>query len=335
MEESIRFRRACLLQPPSSSSKHHLSRIPTSSSHNPCSPPPNLLVKGLAISSRAPVSFPQIPRKSSPPPIDSSFPFREKMLFLDSVGVDLFPLIENHPPIVSSSLAELRAAVYFLVSLGFSSKDLRRICGMCPEILTSGGPSSFNPVLTFLLREAGVQGCDLRCVISRRPRLLVSDVACRLRPTLYFLQMLGIAEPARHAHLLSCSVEEKFIPRLDFLQKIGFSPRDARSMARRFPQIFCYSMKENLVPKFKFFAGEMERELMELKNFPQYFSFSLEKKIKPRCRLCKENEVFFELPALLKPSDDEFQRRLEVIISSSPPLRRSPLWKQGLVDNYL
>lgn len=336
MEESIRFRCRCCLQPPLSSSswKHRLSTsIATSSSPNSWSPPPPP-ASLLAILPRAPLSFPQIPRKSPPPNIDTSFPFREKMLFLDSVGVDLFSLIEDHPPILSSSLAELRAAVYFLVSLGFSSTDLRRMCGMCPEILTAGGPSSFNPVLTFLLREAGVQGCDLRCVISRRPRLLVSDVDSRLRPTLYFLQMLGIANTARHAHLLSCSVEQKFIPRLQFLQEIGFSSRDARSMARRFPQIFCYSMKENLMPKFNFFSGEMERGLTELKNFPQYFSFSLEKKIKPRYRLCKDNGVFFELPALLKPSDDEFQRRLEVIISSSPPLRRSPLWKKGLVDNY-
>lgn len=147
--------------------------------------------------------------------------------------------------------------------------------------------------------------------------------------------MLGITEIARHTDLLSCSVEEKLIPRLEFLQRVGFSSRDARSMARRFPQIFCYSIKENLVPKLGFFSGEMERELTELKDFPQYFSFSLEKKIKPRHRLCKENNVFYELPALLKPSDSEFLRRLDVSISSSPPLRTSPLWKEGLCDSPL
>ncbi|KAI0527006.1 hypothetical protein KFK09_002602 [Dendrobium nobile] len=344
MEEAIHIRCLNFAQPPPlpspSPSKHeflpyHLHKFSTSSSRKSHPRHPIFLAKNLVIAPRAPVSFPELPRKSPSIPIDTSFPFREKMLFLDSVGVDLFALVEDHPPIVSASIAELRAAVDFLVSLGFSSIDLRRMCGMCPEILTAGGPSAFNPVLTFLLREAGVQSSDLCYVISRRPRLLVSDVAGRLRPTLYFLQMLGISETARHAHLLSCSVEEKFLPRLEFLQKVGFSSRDARCMARRFPQIFCYSIKANLEPKLEFFTGIMERELKEIKKFPQYFSFSLEKKIKPRYRLCKENAVFFELPALLKPSDDEFQRRLEVCVGSSTPLRRSPLWKEGLSDDYL
>lgn len=85
----------------------------------------------------------------------------------------------------------------------------------------------------------------------------------------------------------------------------------------------------------EFLTGVMERELGEIRKFPQYFSFSLENKIKPRHRLCKENAVFFELPALLKPSDEEFLRRLEVCISSSSPLKKSPLWKVGLSHDYL
>ncbi|KAG1331717.1 putative Transcription termination factor MTEF1, chloroplastic [Cocos nucifera] len=203
---------------------------------------------------------------------------------------------------------------------------------MCPEVLAAG-PKALTPVLTFLLREVGVQGRDLGRVIHRRPRLLVSDVAGRLRPTLYFLQMLGITAISRHTSLLSCSVEEKLLPRLDFFQKIGFSPRDSRVMVRRFPQLFCYSIKENLQPKTEFLVSEMGRDLREMKEFPHYFSFSLDNRIKPRHRVCKEKGVFLSLPALLRPSDKQFDARLEVCLGSSPPLRSSPLWHESLDEN--
>ncbi|XP_020577068.1 transcription termination factor MTEF1, chloroplastic-like [Phalaenopsis equestris] len=341
MKEAIHFRGLCSVPPPllsPSFSKHHvfpnpLHKISTFSPLKSLPQPPTPLATNNLISPPAAVSPPDSPRKT--PSTPTHFPFLEKMLYLDSVGIDLFALIEDHPPIVSSSLADLRAAVDSLLSLGFSSADLRRMCGMCPEILTAGGPPAFNAVLAFLLREAGVRSSDLCYVLSRRPRLLVSSVACRLRPTLNFLQMLGVSDPGRHAHLLSCSVEDKFLPRLEFLQKVGFSSMEARFMARRFPQIFCYSIKENLEPKVEFFLGTMERELREIKLFPQYFSFSLDKKIKPRHCICKQNGVFFELPALLKHSDAEFQRRLDVCVSSSSPSRRSPLWKEGLSDDCL
>ncbi|KAG0500868.1 hypothetical protein HPP92_000940 [Vanilla planifolia] len=330
MEEAVPFWRPCLLHPPPPYSNARytffcLPKISTTPSQKAHCGSPILLSKVLALSPRSSVSLREPPGKSPSLSIEPSSSFREKMLFLDSAGVDLFALAEDHPPIISASLADLRATIDFLFSLGFSSVDLRRMCGMCPEILTAGGPSAFEPVVAFLLQEAGVQIGDLRHVIHRRPRLLVSDVAGRLRPTLYFLRMLGITETAHHAYLLSCSVEEKLIPRLEFLQSIGFPSRDARSMARRFPRIFCYGIKENLEPKFKFFSGEMGRELRELKGFPQYFSFSLEKKIRPRHLLCKEHGIFFALPALLRPSDEEFMLRLEVL---KIPLTKfdAPLW---------
>ncbi|CAA7393892.1 unnamed protein product [Spirodela intermedia] len=158
-------------------------------------------------------------RPEMPRPKDSTF--QEKVLFLDSVGVDLLAASAAHPLLLSTPLSDLRATADFLLSAGgFSSAELRRICGMCPEVLTAGGPRALAPVFTFLIREAAVDGLSgLRRAVRRRPRLLVSDVATRLRPTLYFLQMLGVVEIGRrHAPLLSCSVEEKLLPRIDFLQ---------------------------------------------------------------------------------------------------------------------
>ncbi|GMH09986.1 hypothetical protein Nepgr_011827 [Nepenthes gracilis] len=258
--------------------------------------------------------------------------FQEKMLFLDSIGIDSFSLLNDHPfTITTSNLHDLKSLIEFLTSFAFSAAELRRIVNMCPEIL-SLRLNDIVPVFTFLLREAKVTGSDLRRVINRRPRLLASNVETRLRPTLYFLQSIGIHEVCKHTYLLSSSVEEKFIPKIDYFQKIGFSYRDSISMFRRFPPLFCYSVQTNFEPKFNYFVVEMGRELKELKEFPQYFSFSLERRIKPRHQNCVENGVCFPLPALLKTTEKEFRDRLDVCCSSSIPFSNSPLWCQNYCD---
>ncbi|KAH7510855.1 hypothetical protein FEM48_Zijuj01G0165200 [Ziziphus jujuba var. spinosa] len=232
------------------------------------------------------------------------------MLFLDSIGIDFLSLIHDYPPVVSASLSDIKSTVEFVTSMGFTAVEFRRIVGMCPEVLTSR-VADIVPVLTFLIREARVNGLELKRVINRRPRLLACSVKDRLRPTLYFLQSIGISEVNRYTNLLSCSVEEKLIPRIEYLEKIGFSHRDALSMFRRFPQLFCYSIKDNFEPKFDYFVVEMGRDLKDLKEFPHYFSFSLENRIKPRHQICVEKGVCFPLPILLKTNEAQFRDRLE------------------------
>ncbi|XAR69811.1 hypothetical protein NMG60_11001536 [Bertholletia excelsa] len=278
--------------------------------------PRNLHLPSLQPSRAASVYLPQKPHKTPEiPSIPSTNPhddFLEKMLYLDSIGIDHFSLLTTHPPVVSAAVADIRAVVDFLrCSAGLTAADLHRVAGMCPEVLTSK-ISQLVPVFTFLLREAGVAGTDLRHVIHRRPRLLVSSVENRLRPTLYFLQSIGITEINGHTSLLSCSVEQKFMPRIEYLQKIGFSYRDTISMFRRFPPLFCYSIEDNFEPKFDYFMVEMGRDMKELKEFPQYFSFSLESRIKPRHQQCVEKGVFLSLRAMLKANEKRFRERLEI-----------------------
>ncbi|OVA19346.1 Mitochodrial transcription termination factor-related [Macleaya cordata] len=265
--------------------------------------------------SQTPPKFPDQPQPQPSGSFDIHSGFRDKILYLDSIGIDLFSLIDDadYPLnlILSSSLEDMKSTVNFMRSMGFTALEFRRICGMCPEILNCK-ISDIIPVITFLLREANVMGSDLRRVINRRPRLLACDVEKRLRPTLYFLQSLGISEVHRYTSLLSCSVEDKFIPRIEYLEKIGFSYGDAISMVRRFPQLFCYSIKHNFEPKFDYFFVEMGRDLTELKEFPQYFSFSLENRIKPRHQFCVQKGVYFPLPVLLKTCQTQFHDTLEI-----------------------
>lgn len=262
------------------------------------------------------------------PAVSCSNDFREKVLFLDSLGLDSLSLVAAHPGLLSAaSLPSLRSTVDLLTSsAGLTSLDLRRVFVMCPDLIAVP-PSSIRPVLTFLLREAGVDSIpSLHTAIIRRPRLLASSVDHRLRPTLYFLQSIGVTQVHKHTNLLSCSVEDKFVPRIEYFRDVGFSERDARTLFRRFPQLFCYSVKENLEVKLNYFVVEMGRELRELREFPQYFSFSLDNRIKPRHRACLERKVCLGLPAMLKSNEEEFMRRLDVCCGSSMPRPSSPLF---------
>ncbi|XWS59408.1 hypothetical protein CRYUN_Cryun08bG0119300 [Craigia yunnanensis] len=289
---------------------------------------PTFSSKTITITPLPPKPHPKIPEISSispPPPPNSHSDFQEKMLYLDSIGLDFFSLIQHHPPIIIASLNDLKSTVDFLASMNFSTLELRRFLPMCPEILTAK-LTSLLPIFTFLLREARVNCSDLKKVINRRPRLLTCNVETQLRPTLYFLQNIGISEVKKHTSLLSCSVEKKLIPRIEYFQKIGFSYRETVSMFRRFPQLFNYSVKENYEPKLNYFVVKMGRDLREIKEFPQYFSFSLENRIKPRHQCCVEKGVCFPLPVLLKTTEVEFHDRLEVCCNSSLPFKGSPLW---------
>ncbi|KAL0426607.1 UNVERIFIED_CONTAM: Transcription termination factor MTEF1, chloroplastic [Sesamum latifolium] len=244
----------------------------------------------------------QTPPIISPPPSGNT-QLQELLLYLDSLGVDSFYCLHSHPPLISTPLSQIKSTVDFLFSLGLTAQDLRRIFPMCPELLTSSTSATVIPATTFLLREALVETADLRHVIRRRPRLLVCSVERQLRPTLYFLQgTIGIDD------------------------KLGFSYKDTIIMFRRFPSLFCYSIKENFEPKFDYFVVEMGRELKELVAFPQYFSFSLENRIKPRHRMCVDKGVCLALPTMLKLSEGRLRERLEVCCSSSAPVRTSPLW---------
>ncbi|KAK9093374.1 hypothetical protein Syun_028285 [Stephania yunnanensis] len=225
-----------------------------------------------ALCSKSSIIYPQKPQPSTPLVSDPShLEFREKALYLESIGIDLLSVIQYCPSIASASLEDIKPVVDFLLSLEFTLPEFRRICGMCPEILTYR-VSNIVPVFTFLLREVKVKIADIKRVINRRPRLLVSM--------------------------------------MEYLEKMGFSHRDVISMVGRFPQMLCYGIESNFEPKLHYFVFEMGRDLKELKEFPQYFSFSLEKRIRPRHRLCVEKGVCFPLTLLLKTPDWWFRRHL-------------------------
>ncbi|KAK4793983.1 hypothetical protein SAY86_011977 [Trapa natans] len=237
---------------------------------------------------------------------------REKIVCLETIGIDSGKALSRNPSLRVSSLQSLNSVISFLRSKGIHHKDMPRIFGMCPKILTSDIEAEIDPVFRFLSHELRVPECRFRRVINKCPRLLSSGVETQLRPALDYLKSIGFWNLKSLAYqdpiLLVSSVERTLIPKLRYLESIGFQGRQAAGMVLRCPGLFTFSIENNFKPKFSYFEKEIKgSDLEELRGFPQYFAFSLEKRIKPRHREVVRNGVEMRLPAMLKSTDDEFQ----------------------------
>ncbi|KAF7119311.1 hypothetical protein RHSIM_Rhsim13G0117100 [Rhododendron simsii] len=216
-----------------------------------------------------------------------------------------------NPSLHSASLHSIHSIISFLQSKGIHQKDMGRIFGMCPQILTSNIKSDLIPVFNFLFHDLRVPETNFRSVINKCPRLLACSVRDQLKPALFYLQRLGFRDLKALAYqdpiLLVSSVENTLIPKLDYLGELGFSRNDTVGMVLRCPTLFTFSIENNFKPKFEYFDKEMGGRLEELKEFPGYFAFSLEKRIKPRHMEVVQSGVKVPLPLMLKSTDEEFR----------------------------
>ncbi|XP_071910745.1 uncharacterized protein [Coffea arabica] len=168
----------------------------------PPPPQPDSNSISISIPSTAPPSSSSQENNNIAPPLKFQL-LQEKLLYLDSLGLDSLYCLAAHSPILFTPLSQIKSLVKFLHSLGLTTPDLRRAFSMCPDLLATPLRTVLRPAVTFLLREAHVSGKDLRHVINRRPRLLICSVDRRLRPTLYFLRgTIGIDDVSRSQRLL-------------------------------------------------------------------------------------------------------------------------------------
>ncbi|KAL7102648.1 hypothetical protein ACP275_08G131700 [Erythranthe tilingii] len=240
-----------------------------------------------------------------------SLQFKEKILCLEIMGVDSGRALTQNPTLHTAPIQSIHAIVTFLQSKGIHLKDLGRIFGMCPKILTSDINSDLIPIFSFLSNDLRVPDANFRKVINKCPRFLISDAADQLKPALTYLHRLGFTDLHALAYqdpiLLVSSVEKTLIPKMEHLSSMGFSKSDTVAMVLRCPALFTFSVENNFKPKFEYFNEEMKGKLDELKEFPQYFAFSLEKRIKPRHLEVVQCGVKVALPAMLKTTDEEFR----------------------------
>ncbi|XP_068657287.1 transcription termination factor MTEF1, chloroplastic [Aristolochia californica] len=300
--------------PPTSSSSPHLLRPAMPPLHSLC------LSRNPILPARVPGNLSAKPTKQllqTLPLEASSLPlqFREKILCLEIMGVDSGKALAVNPSLHTASLDSIHSVISFLQSKGIHQKDLGRILGMCPKIITSDVRTQLLPVFTFLSQDLKVPESNFRRTINKCPRLLASSVEDQLKPTLFYLQRLGLRDISTLAYqdsvLLVSSVEKTLIPKLDFLTSVGYTRDEAVGMVLRCPGLFTYSVERNFKPKFGYYVGEMGGSLEELKGFPQYFGFSLEKRIQPRHREMTERGAKLPLALMLKSSDEEFRELMK------------------------
>ncbi|KAJ7968992.1 Transcription termination factor like [Quillaja saponaria] len=244
-----------------------------------------------------------------------SLHFKEKILCLEIMGVDSGKALSQNPALNTASLDSIHSVISFLQSKGIHQKDLAKIFGMCPKILTSNIKTDLNPIFIFLSEDLKVPDHHFRKVINKCPRLLVSSVRDQLKPALFYLQRLGFKDLKALANndsvLLVSSVEKTLIPKLKYLESLGFSKDETVKMVLRCPSLLTFSIENNYKPKFEYFSKEMERKLEELKEFPQYFSFSLENRIKPRHKEVVQSGIKLPLATVLKSTDEEFRELIK------------------------
>lgn len=245
---------------------------------------------------------------------DRGLIFREKVLYLENLKVNPEKAFRENPTLRTCPLGTLKSVERCLSSMGIHRSDMGRILDMLPELLTCDPHGDIYPIFDFLLNEVRIPYPDVQKSILRCPRLLVSSVEHRLRPSLCFLKELGFVGP----HSLTCqttlllvsSVEDTLLPKVEFLRGLGFTRVEVSNMVVRSPALLTLSVANNLVPKVEFFLKEMNGDLAELKRFPQYFSFSLERRIKPRHAMLVRHGLSLPLEHMLKVSDGGFDARL-------------------------
>ncbi|KAL2327430.1 hypothetical protein Fmac_020857 [Flemingia macrophylla] len=241
-----------------------------------------------------------------------SLEFKEKILCLEVMGVDAGKALSQNPELRTVSLESIHSIISFLMSKGLQEKDLPRIFGMCPKILTSDIKTDLNPVFDFILQELKVPEHSFRRVVNKCPRLLTSSVKDQLTPAFIYLRRLGFKDLVALAYqdsvLLVSNVENTLIPKLKFLETLGLSKDEVRSMVLRCPALLTFSIENNFQPKYEYLAGEMGRKLEELKEFPQYFAFSLENRIKPRHMEIVQSGISLPLSVMLKSTDEDFRQ---------------------------
>lgn len=240
---------------------------------------------------------------------------KDKILSLELMGVDYGRALELNPALRDAAPESIHAVVSFLQSRGLHFKDLGRVFGMCPSVLTASVRADLRPVFAFLSEDLGVPESAHRRVVVKCPRVLACSVRDQLRPALIYLCRLGFRDTRALALqdpiLLVSSVERTLAPKLQFLAGLGMSRDDAVAMVLRCPALFTFSIERNYRPKFEYLVEAMGGGVEDIKAFPQFFAFSLEKRIAPRHRAVEEAGVTMPLPDMLKATDEEFTEMLE------------------------
>lgn len=158
-----------------------------------------------------------------------------------------------------------------------------------PALLGSSLEDNLRPSIAYL---EGL-GVNVPKALEKHPQILNLSIESKLKPTVAYLREQGMrqlgAALSSQPSILSLSLSENLRPKLDFLRSIGMEDLGAQLDA--YPAILTLSLETNLRPSVEALAEASRlRESMGLgaqKLTPRHVGASLEARILPRLRYCK------------------------------------------------
>ncbi|CAI5479143.1 unnamed protein product [Closterium sp. Yama58-4] len=236
----------------------------------------------------------------------------ERLVFLQSLGVDIGKALSSFPKLLFYPPSTARAMADYLTSVGVQPGLIGKVLSACPQLLGLSIEDNICPTISHLVEEWGLdQSRDIPVVISRHPRCLTYSISENLQPTLTFWIGSGIDKPAKliraNPSILGLSTTKRILPTIAAFDSYGIPPHLTIDMVQKFPHLFNYSWNTNLMPKLQYLE-EVGRGIDEAVQHPQYFGYSLTRRIRPRLGGVARAGLHVSLSFVLRLKDAEFER---------------------------
>ncbi|KAL5803973.1 hypothetical protein ACOSQ3_030773 [Xanthoceras sorbifolium] len=245
---------------------------------------------------------------------------QERLEYLLSVGVkqrDVRRILLRQPQILEYTIENnLKSHVSFLKSLGIPDSRIGQIITSAPSLFSYSVENSLKPTVRYLVEEVGINEKNIGKVVQLSPQILVQRIDISWNTRYMFLSKeLGaprdnvVKMVTKHPQLLHYSIEDGFLPRINFLRSIGMRNSDILKILTSLAQVLSLSLEDNLKPKYMYLINELRNEVQSLTKYPMYLSLSLDQRIRPRHRflvsLKKAPKGPFPLSSLV-PTDEYF-----------------------------
>ncbi|KAG6488177.1 transcription termination factor MTERF8, chloroplastic-like [Zingiber officinale] len=217
-------------------------------------------------------------------------------------------------------------AEYLVDTCGFSADDASKVSKSFRRFRSTEKPDA---VLGFF-RSQGLDGANLRKIISWKPRLLGWDVETNLAPKFNFLRDMGFSVSdavkvvMRHPGILSLNVQNTLLPRLKVWESLFGSREILLKNLRRRSRFICNN--DNLVrPNLNFLRDECgipeEQVFLVIKRDPSFMVQNLDaiRALVNRADeigIPRESRMFLWIVfALRRVSREKFEARVKIMNS--------------------
>ncbi|KAG2241542.1 hypothetical protein Bca52824_096471 [Brassica carinata] len=178
--------------------------------------------------------------------------------YLLSVGVkhrDIKRMLLRQPQILQYTVENnLKAHISFLMGLGIPNSKIGQIVAVTPSLFSYSVENSLRPTIRYLIEELS-------------PQILVQRLDITWNTRYMFLSKeLGAPRDSvvkmvkRHPQILHYSIDDGFLPRINFLRSIGMCNSDILKVLTSLTQVLSLSLEDNLKPKYMYLVNELKKK---------------------------------------------------------------------------